>query len=169
MEMKSKKDDKNDLEEIILKYWPQINFRVRRSLGHFNSDWEDVASEILLNVIEALEKKKFRGESSLGTFIYKITSRRIIDYIRNKNRKTKHLQELDKLSDPHQHVEKKEQAEMFSECIKKLKPRHADMLYLYYYMGVSQSEIAQTFGISPSRVSQLLNNATEFLKRIIIS
>ena len=48
-------DKKNsvDLEELVLKFWPQINYRVRNSLGYTNPDWEDVASEVLIDIIES--------------------------------------------------------------------------------------------------------------------
>lgn len=164
---KRKKKNLQDLEEVILKYWPQINFRARKSLGPYNLEWEDVASEILVNVVEAIKKGKFRGESSIGTFIYKITSRRIVDYIRRKNKMPRHLPEPNHTLDPHESLVKKEQAELISKSIKKLKPKHADMLYLFYYMGLSQTEIAQTFGVSTGWISALIKDAKKSLKKII--
>ena len=70
-----------DLEEIIAKYRPIVSFRVKKSLGSHTPDWEDVVNEIMVNVLEKLNKGEFRGDSSIGTFIFTITSRRIIDYI----------------------------------------------------------------------------------------
>jgi len=159
----------SELKEVILKYWPQINYRTRSSLGHFNLEWEDVASEILVNVIEAIKEGKFRGESSIGTFIYKITTRRIIDYIRKKGRFPRHLPEINHSLDPYDYVVGKQQSELISRAIKKLKPKYADMLYLFYYMGLSQTEIAQTYGISTGRVSVLIKEARKSLKKIIQS
>jgi RNA polymerase sigma-70 factor (ECF subfamily) len=167
--MKTKTEEKiiPNLEEVILKFWPQINYRTKSSLGYYNLEWEDVASEILLNVVEAIKKNKFRGESSIGTFIYKITSRRIIDYIRKKGRFPKHLPEPNHSLDPYDYVLEKEQSELLSRSIKKLKPKYADMLYLFYYMGMSQTEIARTYGISTGRVSVLIKEARKSLKKII--
>lgn len=84
-----KKEKVSDLEEILLKYWLQISFRVKNSIGRSAPDLEDVGSEILLGVIQALREKTFRGESSLGTFIYSITTNKIIDYIRQKKSPTR--------------------------------------------------------------------------------
>ena len=84
-EVKNKNKEVN-LQQIISKYRPIIGFRVKRSLGHSNPDWEDVVNEIILNMLEKLKKGEFRGESSIGTFIYTITSRRIVDYIRRKGK-----------------------------------------------------------------------------------
>jgi len=76
----------HDLDAIIAKYRPIVSFRVKKSLGSYTPDWEDVVNEIMLNTIEKLESGKFRGDSSVGTFIYTITSRRIIDHIRKKSK-----------------------------------------------------------------------------------
>jgi len=156
-----------DLEELVLKFWPQINYRVRNSLGYTNPDWEDVASEVLIDIIESIRKGKFRGESSLGTFIYVITSRRIIDYIRKKGKLPKSVTVEDQIPDPYDSMDKKEKAIYLAESIKKLKPRDADILYLYYYLGMSQIEIAGIFGISKRWVNTLIKNSTKSLKKIL--
>lgn len=156
-----------DLEEIILRFWPQISFRVKKSIGYLNPDWEDVGSEVILAVVEAVRKGKFREESSISTFIYSITTNKIIDYIRKKERVIKNIPESTASFDPYEKVEKKEKAERVLKSIRGLKPKYADMLYLYYYTGISQSQIAQIFKISPTRVSIILKDARRALKRII--
>lgn len=156
-----------DIEEIILKYWPQINYRVRNSLGYKNSDWEDLAGDILINIIEALRYNKFRGESSVGTFIYTITSRRIIDYIRRKVRLKKYMLEKGHGSDLHEPEKKREQAEEVKDAIKRLKPRYADLLYLYYYSGLTQIEIAENLGLSLRTINVQIKDAKQSLKNII--
>jgi RNA polymerase sigma factor (sigma-70 family) len=156
-----------DLEEIILRCWPQINFRVRKSIGYQDSNWEDVASEILIDSLRAVKEGKFKGNSSIETFIYTITSRRIIDYIRKKYRVLKHLPEQGHPIDPYEYVRKKERFELLARHIKTLKPKYADMLYLYYYMELSRHEIADIFGISAQRVSEILSDAKKSLKLII--
>ncbi|MFC2166304.1 hypothetical protein ACFLT2_15070, partial [Acidobacteriota bacterium] len=52
---------KYDYEEIISKYKPIVTFRVKKSLGSQTPDWEDVVNEIMVNVLEKLEKNEFRG------------------------------------------------------------------------------------------------------------
>lgn len=159
--------DPLDLEELILRFWPQINYRVRNSLGYTNPDWEDIASEVLIDIIEAVKKGKFRGESSIGTFIYVITSRRIVDYIRRKGKLPKSVTYEDQIPDPYDSMEKNVKALYLAESIKKLKPRDADILYLYYYLGLSQIEIAGIFGLSKRWVNMLIKNSTKSLKRIL--
>ena len=162
-----RKEGDLDLEEIIIKYKPLISYRVRRSLGYSNPDWEDIVAEIIINVIENIKKGKFRGESSIGTFIYTITSRRIIDYIRLKKKKLKYLIEPAPSLDPHQRLEEKERARFVADCLKKLKPLYCDILYSYYYGDLKRAEVAQIFNITPSKVSYIINRSKKLLKKMI--
>ena len=159
----------HDLEEVILKYWPQIRYRVIKTLGYNNPEWEDTASEILLSVIEAIKFERFREECSIGTFIYSITSNKIADAIRKKGKAMPTVEMPEKFLDPENHIERKEKAIYVSDLIKTLKPRHADMLYLYYYIDLSQIEIAKIFGISSRRVHTILSDAKRSIKRLIES
>jgi len=157
-----------DLEEVVLKYWPQVSFRVRKSLGYANPDWEDVSSTIIMEVIDSVKAGKFRGESSIGTFIYTVTTRKIIDYIRLKMKILPHLPETGHFPDPYESLAKKEQAHSVTRSLHKLKPKYADMLYLNFYLGLSNQEISQVFNISPSRVSIILSQAKKLLKDVIL-
>jgi RNA polymerase sigma-70 factor (ECF subfamily) len=155
-----------NIEEVILKYWPQIRYRVIKTFGYNNPEWEDTASEILLSVIEAIKFERFREESSIGTFIYSITSNKIVDAIRKKGKAVHTVEVPEKFLDPKNHIERKETAIYVSDLIKTLKPRHADILYLYYYIDLSQIQIAKIFGISSRRVHAILNEAKRSLKRL---
>jgi len=75
-----------DIQELMVRYRPIIAFRIRKALGAQSTDCDDLVSEILSQVLEKLQSGEFRGESSLGTFVYTITSRRIVDYIREKTK-----------------------------------------------------------------------------------
>ena len=163
----AKKKQETNLEEIYAKYGPVIRFRVRKSLGASNPDWEDIVNEIIANVIEKINKKEFRGESSIGTFIYTITSRRIVDYIRQKTKVLKHAPEPTPYPDPHQSVENKERAELIAAAIKKLKPKYREVIYLYYYKGLSREEVAEKLCITPHRVSERVNYSQKLLRKLV--
>lgn len=162
-----KRKSEVDLEEIIIKYKPLICFRVKRSLGSYNPDWEDVVNEIITNVIEKIKKAEFRGESSIGTFIYTITSRRIVDYIRQKTKMLKGMPEPKPFPDPHETIEYKERAQLIIRSIRKLKPKFREIIYLYYYKGLPREEVAQRLGISPQKVSERMNYAQKLLKKML--
>jgi RNA polymerase sigma-70 factor (ECF subfamily) len=167
MEKVKKEEDTLDLDAIVAKYRPVVSFRIKKSLGVTNPDWEDVVNEIIMNVIEKVKKREFRGESSIGTFIYTITSRRIVDYIRKKSKVLKHAPEPDPFPAPHEEIENKERAEMIADYIKKLKPKYREILYLYYYRDMTREEVAKKLGISPRRVSERVNYSQKLLKKLI--
>ena len=158
---KTKKEiDISGLEEMLLKYWPQIAFRVKRSLGRSTPDWEDVVSEVLLTVIKILRRQQFRGESSLGTFIYAVTSHKIIDRIREKQKCLPPLlPPPDREDNPLQCVEARERVQIVAGYLKKLKPKHADILYLHYYLDTSPREIAEIYGTSTQTMYNLIREA----------
>ena len=50
-----------DLDPIVARFKPVVGFKVRRSLGRDNPDWEDVTNEILMQAIQ-----KVLGDSNLS-------------------------------------------------------------------------------------------------------
>jgi RNA polymerase sigma-70 factor (ECF subfamily) len=163
-----KKSDKHlDLDAVVTKYRPVVSFRVKKSIGTRTPDWEDVVNEIMINVVEKLKKGEFRGDSSVGTFIYTITSRRIIDFIRKKSKVLKHAPEPNPYASPQEHVENTERARWIAESLEKLKPKYKEILYLYYYRELSREEVAKKLNISPRRVSERVNYAQKLLRKIM--
>jgi RNA polymerase sigma factor (sigma-70 family) len=154
-----------DLDELVLKFRPIVSFRVRKALGGGTPDWEDVADEIITQVIEKVRNGEFRGESSIGTFIYTITSRRIIDHIREKTKVLRHAPEPTPFPDPRETVESQERAARITEAVKGLKPKFREVLYLYYYKELPREEVARRLGIPPRRVSERVNYALKLIKK----
>jgi RNA polymerase sigma-70 factor (ECF subfamily) len=156
-----------DLDAIVAKYRPVVSFRVKKSIGVQTPEWEDVVNEIMITVVEKLKKGEFRGDSSIGTFIYTITSRRIIDYIRKKSKVLKHAPEPNPYLSPQEHVENRERAQWIADSIEKLKPKYKEVLYLYYYQELSREEVAKKLNISPRRVSERVNYAQKLLRKVM--
>jgi RNA polymerase sigma-70 factor, ECF subfamily len=157
-----------DLKKITSKYRPIVTFKVKNSIGSHTPEWEDIVNEIMLNTIEKIKSGEFKGESSVGTFIYTITRRRIVDYIRRKKRRAhKYIPESDPFPDPHEQIENKERAEMLAKKLEELKPKYKTILYLYYYKDLSRREVAQRLGISPRKVSERVHYAQRLLRNLI--
>jgi RNA polymerase sigma-70 factor (ECF subfamily) len=156
-----------DLDDVVVKYRPIVSFKVKKSLGTQTPDWEDVVNEIITQVIEKVKKGEFRGDSSIGTFIYTVTTRRIVDYIRQKTKILKGIPEPAPLPDPCDNAESREKARVLADAIKQLKPKFKEVLNLYYYQELSREEVAQRLGISPRRVSERLNYAQRLLRKMI--
>ncbi|HEK85061.1 MAG TPA: sigma-70 family RNA polymerase sigma factor [Candidatus Aminicenantes bacterium] len=162
--MKTNKKEK-DVQELTVRYRPIITFRVRKALGAQNTDCDDLVSEILSQVLEKIKSGEFRGESSLGTFVYTITSRRIIDYIREKTKVMKYAPEPAPYPDPQEILETREMSEKVQSALSRLKPRYREVLYLYYYQELSREEVAQRQNISVRKVSELVNYALKLIRK----
>jgi len=156
-----------DLNEVVVKYRPVVSFKVKKSLGAQTPDWEDVVNEVIMQVIEKVKKGEFRGDSSIGTYIYTITSRRIVDHIRQKTKVLRSVPEPAPLPDPCENAENRERARILAEAVQRLKPRFKEVLNLYYYQELTRDEVAERLGISPRRVSERLNYAQRLLRKII--
>lgn len=163
----SKKKNAADLQKIIEEYRSVVSFRVKKSIGSMTPDWEDIVNEIMVNTIEKVKDGDFRGDSSIGTFIYTITSRRIIDFIREKNKELKYAPEPAQFPSPYEQVENKERSKLLAEKLEKLKPKYKEVLYLYFYKDLSRAEVAKRLGISPRRVSERVNYAQKLLRKLI--
>jgi RNA polymerase sigma-70 factor (ECF subfamily) len=152
-----------DDDSQVIQYRQVISFRVRKALGWDVPDWEDVVNEILTQVLQKLRSGEFRGESSLGTFIYTITSRRIIDFIRQKSKVLKHRPEPTPLPDPQTSIEQKERADQLAVHIQSLKPKYRDVLELIYFRELPRDVVARRLGITPAKVSERLHYALKLL------
>ena len=140
---------------------------MKKSIGHWAPDWEDIVSEILLNVIEAIRREKYRGESSLGTFIYAITTNKIIDHIRQKKKVLSGIREAVQRLDPTIQAETQERVRSVAGCLKKLKPEYADIIYLHYFLDMPLSEIAQLYGVSAQTMNRLIRVARKNFKGLM--
>jgi len=155
----------DDLEKVILGYRTVVSYRVRKALGSFTPDWEDVVNEIITQVLEKVRSREFRGESSIGTFIYIITSRRIVDYIRNKTKVLRHAPDPGHIPDPDESLDQKERADLVARLVRQLKPKYRDVLKLYYFKELSREEVARRLGIPASKVSERLHYAQKLLRK----
>lgn len=157
--------EEKNLEEAIRKYTPVITFRVRKALGAAIPDCEDIVNEIMMQAVEKVRTGEFRGESSLGTFLYTITSRRIVDFIRNKSRTLQHAPEPAAFPDPQDEIEAKERADNIKRMVSGLKPKFRDVIYLYYYLELPREEVARRLGISAHQVSERVNYAVKLIRK----
>lgn len=157
--------DSSGLDKTILGYREVVSFRVRRALGSATPDWEDVVNEIMTQALERVKNGEFRGESSIGTFIYTITSRRIVDHIRDKSKVLRHAPEQPPDPDPDETLERKERADKLTRLLKELTPRYRDVLDLFYYQELSREEVARRLGITLNQVSERLHYAQKLLRQ----
>ena len=136
-----------------------------------DSECDDLVQDIYVKIWRNL--KKFKKQSALGTWIYRVVVNTCIDFLRNKNtRYTIHLDKMDyeRITDGEKDVENKiieyEKLQILQHCIQKLTEIEKAIIALYLEE-LKYSEIAEIIGISEKnvgvKISRIKNKMKAFL------
>ncbi len=141
-------------------------------------DAEDVCQDVFVEVLQSISK--FKGESQLSTWIYRITVTKSLEFLRKKSRKKRFgfLQSLTGENDielnlqgnfdhPGIQLENKELSKILFAAIEKLPERQKVAFLLNKTENLSYSEIAEVLEISVSSVESLLFRAKQGLQKIL--
>lgn len=149
-----------------------------RLLGN-REDAENLTQEVFLSAFKAYPR--FRGESKVSTWLYRIA----VNLIHNelKRKKLKKFLSLDFLSEesgisttiepvhprhgPPAELERKEMDGIVQRSIRLLPDRQRTAITLQYYEGLAYEEIASVMGISLSSVESLIFRAKQNLEKHI--
>lgn len=162
--MKSKE---TKFKSIYESNYPKV---IRMCLGYTNGDIslsEDLAQETFIKVWQNLDA--FRNESSISTWIYRITVNTCLLELRNKKplRLSKELNHLEYVID-HSTDEKEHQLKQLYQCISILKTKNKSIILLELE-GLPQKEIAEIMGLSHEvirvRIHRIKNELTKCVKK----
>jgi len=133
---------------------------------------EDITQEIFINAYKSLNR--FRGESKLSTWLYRIAINHCLNY--QSRKKWQQWLSLDFISEtepeqnPASHnnrpdtlLEQKETESIIQKCILSLPKQQQTALILHRYEGLSYQEIAQIMNCSVSSVESRLFRAKQSL------
>ena len=150
------------------------------SLGMLRNteDAEDITQEVFIEVFNSISK--FRGDSSLSTWIYRITVTKSLDFIRRKNRKkrfafvTSLFSDKDKIKNdpadfyhPGVEAENRELSSVLFNAIEKLPQNQKIAFSLSKLENLSYKEISEIMGVTISSVESLLFRARSNLKTLL--
>jgi RNA polymerase sigma factor (sigma-70 family) len=111
-------------------------------------DAEDVFQEAILTFINLVQMDKFRGESSVKTFLYAINRNIWLNELKKRGRQEKRNQNFSiELADPsvdvQQHISNREARKQVYDIIDSLGEICKKILLAFYYENLSVSEILQ--------------------------
>jgi len=158
------------IKEFISEYQQSV-FRICLGFVHNKEDAEELTQDVLIEVIK--QAKKFKGQSKLKTWIYRICYTRSLNKIKN-NKWNKWMSSLDdligwnepktKADDPSQIMEKDEIKTALHRAIDSLPERQRVAFILSKYDQLPYQEIAETMDVSLSSVESLLFRARKNLQ-----
>ena len=173
---KIKKGDIDAYEEIIKKYENKVCGIIYHMIKNQN-DVEDLAQEVFIKVYKNLSK--FKGDSSLYTWIYKITVNLCLDEVK-KRKNIIYLDEKLEVEDGElerelpssdktqvELYEEKELKEKLHKCIGKLPEKQSVMIVLRDIKGFSYEEISEITSVKLGTVKSQINRARLKLKELL--
>lgn len=140
---------------------------------HDRDEAEDIAQDVFVQVFESLGK--FRFESKLSTWLYRIAVNRSINHCKSPRGRAikididswKQQEVAQSVEMPQQQIlEEQEQIELLHKAIDKLPENQRTALILNKYEELSYKEIADVMGVSLSSVESLIFRAKNNLEKI---
>jgi RNA polymerase sigma factor (sigma-70 family) len=171
------KDYEGFIEILIDKDSDRLINYATRKCGVSYHDAEDIVSICFAKACRGLETKQltFRDEGQLRSYIYKCIADRCIDFFRKRSRESHNSGQSDGIDieslissgrDPRESAEENDTRGALERCISKLKCGLRDVIWKYYWGGMTQQEIAKSLDkeVDPSTISRRLNTATSQIK-----
>lgn len=133
---------------------------------------EEVAQDTFIKVYKSLTK--FKGDSKLSTWIYKVAYNSCLDSIK-KNKKYQANVPVDDITMPQiktmnnalDGILEAEKSQLIQDCLKQLPSEDSFLLTLFYFEEQSLEEISKVVGITPNNVKVKLFRSRKKLASIL--
>lgn len=154
-------------------------YRIALSFVKNPTDAEDIAQEVFIRIYTSIGS--FKGNSSLSTWIYKITYNLSLDFLKRNNRKLKTTKTLDDPEDteiitlagekfiPEKEYEDKELKEDLKKALNELPDDQRQLIELKDVHGFSYEEIMEMTGLKDGTMKSRLNRARASLRKSLQS
>ena len=159
--------DKHRYADIVNRY-QQLVANLCYKLGGSNIDVEEATQAVFVELYFSLPKFKF--ESKLSTYIYRITLNVVCKTLKKNRRYTKWSSDVDdSYNTPSldEEIMNNERIKELHSAIDKLKYEQKVALTLYCFEDMSYKEVAEVMEVSLSKVETLIFRAKKSLKKIL--
>jgi RNA polymerase sigma-70 factor (ECF subfamily) len=163
-------DDPAAFSALYHRYAARVFARITHLVGPV-AEREDLLQQVFLGLHRALPR--FRGESSLSTFLYRITVNVAYDHLRSRQRHpVEHgMDDLDSLTDldlsPEERTDKREELRQALDLLDRLTPAKRIAFSLVAIEGLSLADAARALGISVDATKQRVLQARRDLVQLI--
>ena len=171
--------DINAFETLIQTHQKKVyNIALRMTKNH--EDAQELAQDTLVRAFTAI--KKFRGEASFSTWLYRIAMNVCTDFLRKKNKavvismeqgavgsENEHpIQLPEEGPGPEEQSEKRQLKQLIRSAMDSLSVEHRQVLVLRDLMDLSYKDIADSLDVSEGTIKSRINRARESLKQVIL-
>lgn len=134
-----------------------------RGVVRNHADAEDVVQDSFWKIARGI--KSYKDDTNGYAWIMRIVRNTALDLLRRRRmRAEEDIEEFFHLSDERYSADKRENAIVLEEAIKKLEPLHKKMIYYRYYLDFTVREIAKETGLSRSAIQRAVEAAEKELK-----
>ena len=158
--------NKDSFEKIVVRHKDSIIYFIQRYVKSVDIA-EDLAQDVFVYIL--INKKNYKFEYSLKTYLYTIAKSKALNYIKREKR----IVELDEnryedLEELEEKVFKNERAENLKKAIQKLKTEYQNVIYLADIEQLSYKEIGHILNKTVGSVKVLIHRARKALEKIVI-
>lgn len=160
--------DNDAIHQLYQTYYPKIYNYAFMQMGDVHAA-EDLASDVMLKMIESMQSYKFRG-LPFGAWVFRIARNRIIDLHRRRKRRGEvDLSETlsTALANPQVLAERAIERGQLQVALKHLTPEQRQVIVLKFIEGFDNRSVGKIMGRSEGAVKSLQHRALGALKRIL--
>ena len=170
-----------DAFETLIKTHQKKVYNIALRMTKNPDDAQELAQDAFVRAFVAI--KKFRGDASFSTWLYRITMNVCTDFLRKRNRAVVISMEQGAVGSeyenpiqlpvegpgPDELTEKRQLKQLVRGAMDSLSPEHRQVLVLRELMDLSYKDISKTLNISEGTVKSRINRAREGLKQVILN
>ncbi|MCO7222674.1 RNA polymerase sigma factor [Pleionea sp. CnH1-48] len=157
---------KIDKDKKLEEFWPRLA-RIASAYEMMPHLQQELQQEMALAIWQALDR--FRGDSSIETFFYKIAHNVAVGHVKKQVKQVKTSQdtcEVASESSLEQDYSKEQQLDRLMKAIRQL-PLIQRQLITLFLDGLKQQDIAEIMGITENNVAVRVNRAKKSLQEIM--
>ena len=160
------KRDEAAFEELIRQYEKKVYTLCFRMCGN-SEDAEEAAQDAFLALWRGIDR--FRQESSLSTWIYRLATNACIDTLRRRKKQSGSvsLDAVDTSPQPQETVEHREAQKLLQEGLSALPEEYRKVLILREIEGLSYTEIAESASIELGTVKSRISRGRSLLRNFL--
>lgn len=157
---------------VLVDLYKDLVFTLAIRMLKNREEAEEVSQDTFIKVYKALPK--FKGESKLSTWVYKVAYNTSLDRIKKNSRRYNEVaidsfteNQIKTLDNALDTLEKKEQQHTIQYCLQQLASKDSFLLTLFYFDELSLQEISQVMSMEANTVKVNIHRARKRLASIL--